>query len=68
MATLTVPLSDVAFERLQHLAARAGLTPEELGRDILDEWLNRPRPDFAAASEYVLQKNAEFYRRLAQRA
>jgi antitoxin FitA len=65
MTTLTIPLSDEAFESLRKLAVRTGLTPEELARRVLEAWLDRPRADFTAAAEHVLRKNAEMYRQLA---
>lgn len=65
MSAITVPLSDEQLEHLRSLADRAGVTPEELARTGLEEWLARPRADFAPAAEHVLRKNAELYRRLA---
>ncbi len=53
------------MERLKALAQQAGVSPEELARASLEEWLARPREDFQQAAEYVLRKNAELYRRLA---
>ena len=35
-----------------------------LGSNV-ERWLERPEPDFTQATEYVLHKNAELYRRLA---
>jgi hypothetical protein len=46
-------------------AAEAGMTPEELARIVLEEWLAKPREDFAEAAGYVMRKNAELYRRLS---
>jgi len=65
MTAITIPLSDDKLERLRKLADQAGVSPEELARTGLEEWLSRSREDFAAAAEYVFQKNAELYRRLA---
>jgi predicted transcriptional regulator len=65
MTTITVPLSDDRLERLKELAQQAGISPEELARAGLEEWLARPREDFQQAADYVLRKNAELYRRLA---
>ncbi len=65
MITMMIPLSDERFLRLQELAKEAKITPEELVRASLDEWLGCPRADFARAASYVLQKNTELYRRLA---
>jgi antitoxin FitA len=50
---------------LAELAAKVGRSPEELLREQIVRWLQRPDDGFAAAATYVLQKNAELYRRLA---
>jgi len=65
MTTITIPLSEEQLERLRSVAAEAGISPEELIRATLEEWLRRPRDDFQQAASYLLQKNAELYRRLA---
>jgi len=65
MTAITIPLSEEQLERLRSVAAEAGISPEELIRATLEEWLGRPRDDFHQAASYVLQKNAELYRRLA---
>ena len=63
--TINVPISQQGLERLEEIARRAGVTPEELARAGLEDWLGQPREDFVEAARYVLQKNAELYRRLA---
>jgi predicted transcriptional regulator len=65
MTTIEIPLSEDRLERLKALAQQAGVSPEELARASLEEWLARPREDFQAAAEHVLRKNEELYRRLA---
>lgn len=65
MTTITVPISDIQLQKLQTLAERVGVSPEELARAGLEDWLRQPREDFQSAVEHVLQKNAELYRRLA---
>jgi hypothetical protein len=65
MTTISIPLSDEQLVRLKALADKAGVTPEDLARARLEEWLQRPDEDFLRAARYVLQKNAELYRRLA---
>ena len=65
MTTIAVPLSDERLRTLQELAREAQVPPEELLRNAVDEWLSRPKEDFARAAEYVLRKNAALYRRLA---
>ena len=65
MTSITIPLTDDRLERLKALAQEAGVTPEALAGATLEDWLNRPREDFLRAARYVLEKNAELYRRLA---
>jgi len=65
MTTLTIPISDDISRRLQEIAAREGVTSEDLARAGLEDWLTRPRSDFLEAARYVLEKNRELYRRLA---
>jgi hypothetical protein len=65
MSMLTIPISEEQLERLTTIARQAGVSPEELARVSLEEWLDRPREDFLQAAQYVLKKNAGLYRRLA---
>ena len=62
--TITIALSDERLRRLRELAKEAKVAPEELVRASVDEWLSRPKEDFAQAADFVLRKNAELYRRL----
>ena len=64
MTAITVPLSEDRLQRLKAIAEQAGVSPEELARASLEEWLTLPRDDFVAAARYVLEKNRELYRRL----
>jgi len=65
MTAITIPLSEDRLARLQELAGRIGISPEELARAGLEDWLAQPREDFRKVADYVLRKNAEPYRRLA---
>ena len=65
MATISLSLSEERLQKLQELAREARLPPEELLRTAVEEWLNRPKEDFARAADYVLRKNAQLYQRLA---
>jgi len=62
---LSVDLTPAQAERLRLEAERLGLTPEDLARAAIVEFLDRPGDEFAAAAERVLKKNEELYRRLA---
>ncbi|MBI2986086.1 MAG: DNA-binding protein [Deltaproteobacteria bacterium] len=65
MNKLTVTIPDDRLSKLQEIAARFRITPEDLVRVSIDELLARPEEDFRQAAEYVLNKNSELYRRLA---
>ncbi len=65
MATLTITLSTDRYEQLQAVAARYNITAEDLARVGVEELLARPDDAFQRVADYVLQKNAELYRRLA---
>ena len=65
MTTITIPLSDERVAQLQVLADEAGLPPEEFLRRRVEQLLDRPDEAFQKAADYLLQKNAELYRRLA---
>jgi hypothetical protein len=65
MVTITVPISEERLDRLRTLAESAGVSPEELARAGLEDWLRQPREDFLAAARRVLVKNADLYQRLA---
>jgi hypothetical protein len=65
MTTITVPMSEERLQQLREVAKREGLSPEELARAGLENWLQQPRADFLRAASYAFQKNAELYRRLA---
>ena len=65
MTSITIPLSDARVAQLRVCAEQAGLPPEEFLRRRVEQLLDRPDEQFHQAAAYVLQKNAELYRRLA---
>jgi len=65
MTAILVPLNEERLERLKAIAQQVGVSPEELARASLEDWLARPRSDFEQAARHVMQKNEELYRRLA---
>ncbi|MBI3659506.1 DNA-binding protein [Candidatus Acetothermia bacterium] len=65
MATIKITLPEDRLRRLNEMAARFGLAPEELARLSIEEWLARSDEECQQAVNRVLQKNAELYRRLA---
>jgi antitoxin FitA len=65
MTMITIPLSDERLAQLRIRAEQAGLAPEEFLRRRVEHLLDRPDEQFRQAAAYVLQKNAELYRRLS---
>ena len=65
MASITIDLPDQQFEKVQKLAQKLGISTEELLRISIEDWLNHPKSEFVRAADYVLNKNAELYQRLA---
>lgn len=65
MTTIAIPLSDEHVAQLRLWAEQAGLPPEEFLRRRVEQLLDRPDEHFHQAAAYVLEKNAELYRRLA---
>ncbi len=62
---ITIPLSEDCLAQLRIWAEQAGLSPEEFLRRRVEQLCDRPDEQFRQAANYVLQKNAELYRRLA---
>jgi hypothetical protein len=65
MSTLIFTLPEETAERLTLTAQELGVPIEQLLLKITDDFLDR-KEEFQAASDHVLQKNAELYRRLAK--
>ncbi len=65
MKTLELHLPPQTASRLEEAAERAGVSPEELLIISLEEKLARLDAEFRRASDYVLAKNEELYKRLA---
>ena len=66
MTVLPVSLSEERLAKLKELAEHSGVTPQELLQASVEKWLSNQESDFARAASYVVKKNAELYRRLAQ--
>lgn len=58
-------LPDAQAERLRREAERLGVSPTDLARAALADLLADPDEAFPAASDRVLRKNEELYRRHA---
>lgn len=65
MKTLTISLTEQQAERLQEAATRYQTTPEKLALRGIEELLERPAEELDSLIDYLLDKNAELYRRLA---
>ena len=65
MDAITISLSNDDLAKLREIADRHGITAEELARVSIEELLTRPEEEFQRAVKFVLEKNAELYRRLA---
>jgi predicted DNA-binding protein len=65
MQTLEIQLPEQVAVRLQEAAQKLGVPVEVLLQASVEEKLARLEEDFLAAATYVLEKNAELYRRLA---
>ena len=65
MSAITINLSEERMRQLREVAARLGVSPEELARVSIEELLAKPDEKFEEAARHVLDKNAELYRRLA---
>ncbi len=64
MTTVTIALSDERSSKLKELATSFGVSSEELVRVSIEELLAQPEKAFKQATDYVLRKNADLYRRL----
>lgn len=70
MTGFTVSFADETAVKLNNLAERLRITPEELIRTSVEDMLASPtdsldKDAFKKATEYVLEKNSELYKRLA---
>jgi hypothetical protein len=64
MAAITINIPEEQLQQLQVMAQANGISPEELLRATIEDWLNYPKGDFEQAANYVIKKNSELYRRL----
>jgi len=65
MRTLTIQLSDETADRLQALAEKLGMSPEEVARASIDDQLKRLDREYEEAADEVLSKNSDLYQRLS---
>ena len=65
MKALKLQLPEQTASKLQDAAKRLGVSPEQLSILSIEEKLARFEDEFGCSAEYVLQKNADLYRRLS---
>jgi hypothetical protein len=65
MHSITIPLTQERLTQIQHRAEQANLSPEEFLLRHVEQLLDQQDDAFHQAATYVLQKNAELYRRLS---
>ena len=65
MEQLTITLPEEVAEQLKDASEKIGVRPEELLLASLQEKLANLDSDFTDAMKYVLQKNADLYKRLS---
>lgn len=62
---IAIELSPSQAERLRERAKGLGVSPEEVARAAVSDFLASPDDTFRTVAELVLERNAELYRRLA---
>ena len=68
MTILKITVSERRLSRLEDKARRLRVTPETLLEASLEELITRSDREFQQAVSYVLAKNADLYRHLAEGA
>ncbi len=68
MITIAIQLEEEQANQLATIARQKQMTVEELATEQVLDLLAKPAPTFEEASRYVLEKNAELFRRLSQRS
>ena len=64
MSTITITLPDDHLAKLREIATRFNVKPEDLARVSIEELITRPEESFQYVADYILNKNADLYRRL----
>lgn len=65
MTSITIALPDEIMSKLQDLANRHHVAPEDLVRASVEELVASSQESFQATLDYVLNKNEGLYKRLA---
>ena len=62
---ITIDLPESQMEDIRQLAERLGVRAEDLVCAVVADQLSKPKDDFEAAAERILEKNRELYQRLS---
>ena len=62
---ITVEVTGTREQRLAEIARRLNVRPEDVAAAAVEDILGKPDPDFGEATQRVLEKNRELYRRLS---
>jgi hypothetical protein len=65
MKVLELKLTEQTASKLHEAAERLSVSPEQLSIVSIEEKLAQLEEEFRRSTEYVLQKNADLYRRLS---
>ena len=65
MTNITIALPEDILAKVQDIADRYHISPEDLIRATVEELVTAPEESFLEAVEYVLNKNKTLYERLA---
>jgi predicted transcriptional regulator len=65
MKVLEIQLPEQTASKLQQVAERLSVSPEQLLVLSIEEKLAQLDEEFRSSADYVLKKNADLYRRLA---
>ncbi|MBA3711030.1 MAG: DNA-binding protein [Pyrinomonadaceae bacterium] len=65
MSMIIIDLPEERLTKLREIAAGLNISLEDLARVSIEELLAQPEKQFEQAVRYVLEKNAELYRRLS---
>jgi len=65
MTTITISIPDDRLQKIKEMSSVFHISPEDLIRASIEDLITRPGEEFERIVEYVLEKNAELYKRLA---
>lgn len=63
--TLNLEIDAQQLQRLEEVARKLNVTIHDLAKAAINDLLAKPDSDFERASDRVLKKNADLYKRLA---